>query len=656
MIEVLLIEDSAADARLVQLDLESAAENEFGITHVIRLQQALELAEKKAFDIVLSDVNLPDSKGIDTFTRLNESMPDLPIILLTGFNDAELAMNIVKEGAEDFIVKGEVKGRYLVRAIRYAIERKGLRKKLQEQNKQFEKMLRVDPLTGLFSRRYILDCIDEEVARYDRYNTPLSVIHLDVDDFKHINDDYGHNSGDRALRDVAAFIKGNIRETDKAARYGGDEFLILLPDSDLHAAEAVCGKLNSGTIVSTISDNTEIRLSLSIGAASAEGQTSATQLIDTADVAMLTAKRKGKGRYFVAADLLTMNDVEENIDILKESRNTLRELICQLIGAGLNELEREQDVSDSITEIMQLVCDRIAGAVKLGKERQRTLYNVIQIIRFQDLGIPVEMLESGAKLSSMQRRVMQDRFQYNISLLKKIRFLQEETEILEHLHEHFDGTGFPAGKRGEDIPLLSRIVSILYEYALVTRRTRGVTERCAEEILESLRSEKGEKFDPDLTEIIINEITNINDDFKSAFSGDVLIIEDDKINVRLLERYLSKAGYWVEAAYSIGEGRKKITERNWDIVLLDIMFPDGDGRDLLSEIIEGETGPVTVITSSRFDEETIESVKKIGGDIFIIKPVKLRLLLRLLGSYHFHPERKEGLQIISGLTSISELR
>ncbi len=656
MIDVLLIEDSAADARLVQLDLESADDPGFSITHVVRLEEALRLLETGHVDIILSDLNLPDSKGIDTFTRLNDKAPEIPIILLTGFNDESLAMHIVKEGAEDYIVKGEVKGRYLIRAVQFAIERKGLRKKLQEQNRQFQEMLRVDPLTGLYSRRYILDCVDDEVARHNRYNSPLAVIHLDVDDFKRINDDYGHNSGDQALRDVAVYIQNSIREVDKAARYGGDEFLILLPDSDAGAAEAVCEKLTAGTITSVISPGTEIELSLSIGAASADRETTATQLIDTADFAMLTAKKSGKGRYFAAAELIDRDAGEENIAQLQEARNTLREVICQLVGASLNELEREQDIYDGVAEIMRLICDGLTESLELSKEQQRTLYNVIQVVRFQDLGIAAEMLEGAELLSSMQHRVLRDRFRYNISLLKKIRFLQEETEVLENLHEQYNSGGFPDGKKGGEIPFLSRIVSVVYEYARISRRTGGITEGCGREALEKLRSLKGKKFDPDITEAVIREIEAMNDGNQAASTGDVLIIEDDEINVRLLDRYLTKAGYTVTPAYSVAQGKKRLSEKKWDIVFLDIMLPDGDGRDLLPEIRNLPRKPLTAVTSSCFDEETITGVKESGADIFLIKPLKLRLLLRLLASYRANSDAGEGMRIISGLTSITELR
>lgn len=656
MINVLLIEDSAADARLVQLDLESIDDPGFSITHVTRLEEAFGRMKEADFDIILSDLNLPDSKGFNTFVKVSEAAPDMPIILLTGFNDESVAMNIVKEGAEDYIVKGEVKGKYLARAIQYAIERRALRKKLQEQNEQLEQMLRIDPLTGLYSRRYIISCVNDEAARHNRYGSPVSVIHLDVDDFKHINDDYGHNSGDQALRDVAEYIQKSIREVDKAARYGGDEFLVLLPDSDLHAVQRVCEKLNAGKIVSQISPDRKIELSLSIGAASAENEVTATQLIDTADYAMLTAKKSGKGRFFVAAELIDYSTEEEVIDQLQETRNTLREVICQFLGAALSEIERRQDISDGISDIMGLAADRVAEAAGLSKEKRRVLHNVISIIRFQELGIAVEMGKDAGTLSELQRKVLRDRFNYNISLIRNIRFLQEEADVLCSMHEHFDGTGFPEGTAGEDIPLLSRVTAVLYEYAKSIKESGGITAGCIDEALNALEHEKGRKFDPGITDTVLREITALNDVYKAAFSGDVLIIEDDPINVRLLGNFLGKAGYTVSSAASLAEGREKLSEKDWKIVFLDIVLPDGDGRELLPAIAGLEGLPIIAVTSSCFDEQTIQSVKEAGADIYCIKPIKLRLLMRLLASYRLNPEDHDELQVISGLTSITELR
>ncbi len=656
MIKVLLLEDNTADARLVQLDLEGVEGTSFEITHAKRLEEALERAGEQAFDIILSDLNLPDSKGFETFAKISETVKDIPIILLTGFNDEAVAMNIVKEGAEDYIVKGEVKGKYLARAIQYAIERQGLRKKLQEQNEQLEKMLRVDPLTGLFSRRHILSCANDEVARHNRYGSPLSIIHLDVDDFKHINDDYGHNAGDQALKDVADYIRENIREVDKAARYGGDEFLILLPDSDVRAAEAVCEKLHSREIVSTIAPDLTISLSLSIGAVSAEEETTATRLIDTADFAMLTAKKSGKGRYFVATECIDKDVEEDSVDQLKETRNTLREVICQFIGAALSEMERQQDVSDTAADIMQMIADKLPESSALTKEQRRTLYNVIQIIRFQDLGIAVEMVDTVDSLTEVQRNVLRDRFNYNISLIRNIRFLQEESELLSNVHEHYDGTGFPAGKQGEEIPYLSRILSILYDYAREMKKIAGITQVCTEEVIQFLEQRKGKQYDPELTDLIVLKIRELAEQYQSAFSGDVLLVEDDRINVRLLEKYLSKAGYTISAADTLQEGRAKLAEKPWKVIFLDLMLPDGDGRDMLPEIKQLPEKPTIVITSSCFDKETIESIKESGADIYAIKPIKLRLLLKLLAARNVHPGSSDEMQVVSGLTSITELR
>ncbi|HEY9510537.1 MAG TPA: response regulator, partial [Verrucomicrobiae bacterium] len=121
-ITALLIEDNPADARLIQYMLTESGDGIFQLEHVDRLQQGLKRMESPGIDIVLSDLSLPDSHGLETFTRLHAQAPRVPIIVLSGLNDTTVAVNAVHEGAQDFLVKGQVDGPSLARAIRYAIE------------------------------------------------------------------------------------------------------------------------------------------------------------------------------------------------------------------------------------------------------------------------------------------------------------------------------------------------------------------------------------------------------------------------------------------------------------------------------------------------------------------------------------------------------
>lgn len=658
MIRVLLIEDSRADARLVQLDLEGSGEDNFEIQLAERLEDALRRIESEGADVILTDLNLPDSKGLNSFRKLREAAPHLPIVLLTGESDENLAVQMVKEGAEDYIVKGEVKGKYLSRAILYAIERRSMREKLEEQNRKLERMLQIDPLTGLFSRRHILSHLDDEIARHNRYGNELALIMLDIDDFKHINDDYGHQAGDEALKAAAEYIKNNIREVDKAARYGGDEFIILLPNSDLGAAEEVCRKLSEKTVTLETEDGLKIELSLSIGAADARGITTSTKLIDAADTAMLSAKRSGKGHYHLYDESGFEEEEENGIDQLKSVKSSIREVLCQLLGATLNEVERERDVINSTSEMMQLLIDYSGLEDRISRHDMRTLRNVVQIFRFIDLNVSEEILENDYhRLSEAQRRVLAERFVYNIGLLERVRFLFRETEVLSSMKEWYNGEGFPKGLRGEEIPFLARLLAVLFDAAAGLRQAEDAGKPDGGRVADRLEKESGRRFDPEAVELIISGIRSFAADYADSNAGDILVVDDDRINRKILSGLLEKSGYPVTATADLGDFRKHLHERDWKAVIIDIMLPDGNGLDVLSEAVKLDPRPIICIESSCFDGETIARAEAEGADIFLIKPIKIRLLLRCLGMYTVSGCRGRGkMPVISGLSSVSELR
>lgn len=147
LIKVLLIEDNPGDARLIRENLREARAARFELTLAERLREGLRLVKERAFDVLLLDLNLPDSSGFDTFTLALAQAPGVPIVVLTGLGDETLALRAVSEGAQDYLVKGSMDGASLGRSLRYAVERHRLRQELEKANQQLE--YRVRELTSL---------------------------------------------------------------------------------------------------------------------------------------------------------------------------------------------------------------------------------------------------------------------------------------------------------------------------------------------------------------------------------------------------------------------------------------------------------------------------------------------------------------------------
>lgn len=219
-LKVLLIEDSPGDVFMLRDILGESGAAHFILVEVDCLKDALQLLEKQVFDVVLLDLALPDSRGLDTLAKMHEAAPHLPIVVLTGLDDESLAIRAVQWGAQDYLIKGQVNQPLLIRAIKYAIERNRLQAAVRS-------LTLVDPLTGLYNRRGFLTFAEQYIKLARRTHRELILLFLDLDRLKNINDTYGHQEGDLALIATAEILRGTFRESDIVARLGGDEFTIL---------------------------------------------------------------------------------------------------------------------------------------------------------------------------------------------------------------------------------------------------------------------------------------------------------------------------------------------------------------------------------------------------------------------------------------------
>lgn len=298
-INVLLVEDNPADARLLHEILvdadpawRGATSAGFHLTHVRRLSAGLERLTEECFDIILLDLRLPDASGLGTVTRMLAAAPDVPIVVLTSLSDEVLAVTAVAQGAQDYLVKGEVEGGHLARSMRYAIERKRTEQHLRG-------LVFHDPLTGLPNRRLFADRISVAVAEARRRGRQVAVLFIDVDHLKRVNDELGHSLGDGLLRGIAERIKGCVRACDTVARQGGDEFLVLAPGcQDAAEATEVAQRILEALRPPFPIDGREIRITASVGISFfPQDGDCAEALLASADAAMYRAKAQGRDGY-----------------------------------------------------------------------------------------------------------------------------------------------------------------------------------------------------------------------------------------------------------------------------------------------------------------------------------------------------------------------
>ena len=283
--KLLLLEDSPSDADLVQLSLAETAEP-FDVVRAERLAQATDWLASETAGCALVDLSLPDAEGLDVIAALKQAAPELPLVVLSGATDEAVALRAVREGAQDYLMKGEATGALVARSIRYAIERK--RTEIDLTYRAFH-----DPLTGLANRRLLLDRLDHALAH--RGGPTCAVLLLDLDGFKPINDELGHDAGDQVLLEVADRLRTTLRPADTKARLGGDEFVVLCEQVELPDARCVAGRLAAAISAPMAVDGRELVVGMSLGLAMADEGSDASGILAAADRAMYEAKAQGGG-------------------------------------------------------------------------------------------------------------------------------------------------------------------------------------------------------------------------------------------------------------------------------------------------------------------------------------------------------------------------
>ncbi|MDD5226054.1 MAG: diguanylate cyclase [Candidatus Omnitrophica bacterium] len=298
-VRMLLVDDDPDFAKIIQISLRVDKRVSFEIETAHTLESALKILQKKNFQMILLDLGLPDSRGLETFEKIAAAHPEIACVILSGTDDEVLSLEAVKKGAQDYVVKGEVGSGVLARILSYALERHLQKQQKVELNEHLEKLSFLDPLTQLLNRRGLQRMLTRELEISGREGANLSVILIDLDNFKPVNDTLGHAMGDIVLQEISKILKKTVRMTDHVSRVGGDEFIILLPNTRLvegiHFSERIRLAISQTTVVGT--DGQKVKVTASLGVLSVEKKTASVDaLLEETHVALAKSKRSGKNR------------------------------------------------------------------------------------------------------------------------------------------------------------------------------------------------------------------------------------------------------------------------------------------------------------------------------------------------------------------------
>jgi diguanylate cyclase (GGDEF)-like protein len=261
--------------------------------------EGFKAALNREVDLILCDVEMPGMDGFKFLRMMNsrEELQDIPVIMVTGREDTETKVRGLEQGASDYVTKPFDPAELIAR-VKVQLKIKSLQDKLKRSNQMLLDLSHTDPLTNLNNRRYMMEVLEKEIDRSQRTRAYLSLIMIDIDHFKNINDTYGHQKGDAVLQDLAILLKDHLRQYDTAARFGGEEFALILPETGLDEARQVAERLRQATEKLVFEEIPDLKMTASLGVSCfpVEPVQTVDDLIREADYALYNAKRSGRNR------------------------------------------------------------------------------------------------------------------------------------------------------------------------------------------------------------------------------------------------------------------------------------------------------------------------------------------------------------------------
>ena len=227
-VRVLIVEDSKEDYALLEHLFSKIEKGAFHLDWVDNYEEALIVTSKKIHDVYLLDYHLDSGDGLSLLKKMQAEECSAPTILLSGQGDYQIDLEAMELGAMDYLVKGQITASLLERSVRYAIERKRIEIELRQSQEKLVQLAQYDPLTGLANRSLFLIYLSGATARANRHRNQAAVVLIDLDRFKDINENLGHEGGDILLKSVAERLRKSIRTGDFIARLGGNEFALIL--------------------------------------------------------------------------------------------------------------------------------------------------------------------------------------------------------------------------------------------------------------------------------------------------------------------------------------------------------------------------------------------------------------------------------------------
>jgi diguanylate cyclase (GGDEF)-like protein len=365
----------------------------------------------------------------------------------------------------------------------------------------------VDRLTGVANRQSLLGALFSEVERANRYERPIAVAFVDIDQFKMVNDTYGHVAGDVILRGVAQTLSGNLRTSDLIGRYGGEEFMLILAETSVEDGALLAEKLRTlvQSLTFSVPGNSALGVTISIGLAGGVGRAlRMDDMVRDADAAMYSAKSLGRNQTYIFAEPdedarvprapISAGGRARAVEVGRAARDAAEAALTAIVAPLPGYRGRPSALIASI--VSDIACHLDLPRAEVDRLRTAALLHDIGKV-----AVPAEILEKPAALTPAEWRTVVQHPRIGQVILEQAATIKEAVPIILHHHERYGGHGYPFGLRGNEIPLGARIVAVADAYdAMVNDRPYKQT-RSHEAAITELRRHAGTQFDPEIVAI-----------------------------------------------------------------------------------------------------------------------------------------------------------
>ncbi len=511
MPRVLIVESDPAELAALERTLD--ADGPFEVATARDGDEALHVASAMAPDVAVVDVA---SLGPDAAAKARELRAvtnfSAKIVAVAGESDADRVAELVAAGARAYVLKqkrDEVVGavravtagsgllspevtRPVLDEVARLYEREKVRNdELEDLVRQLQDLSVTDWLTGLKNHGYYFERLSEEMDRGLRHRRSLSVVIADIDDFKIINDTRGHAAGDRVLQEVSAIMADTIRSADIVCRIGGEEFGMLLPETDPQGAQLVAERVREQVAALTISGVGKVTVSLGI-ASVPQHAVDRDELMEAADRALYLAKREGKNRSRIAGEVVTLG--RTNAASNRNGRMQIVDLLVRVLRL------RDPSMADHAAHTAEIAV-AIGAHLSLSTSKLEHLRVAALLQDVGKIGVPDRILHKRGPLTEDEWEIIKEHPKKGFELVGGLVHPEAGEAVLAN-HERFDGKGYPRNLQGDEIPLLARILLVADAFTAMTMPRPFRDAMARSEALDELELNAGTQFDPMVVDAI----------------------------------------------------------------------------------------------------------------------------------------------------------